>query len=232
MLMQQGSRHKEDPMHKLHLLIQSSLPRIIFLGLSLLLLVACQIPAPVPVGQTAASTTSTATMASSAQTGPLPLAQAAPPVKLSIPALHLEMPVAPMGWEVTEVNGTRTTKWIVPADAIGWQVNSAGAGATGNTILAGHQAQGEALFAPLANGEIVVGQEIILTDKNGQTFTYRVKEVSDPIAMTGASQEEMAQAATYGAPTTTPRLTLITGWPDFTTTHRVFAVADFVGKAK
>lgn len=214
-------------MHKQGLLARFSQLSIVCLALALLLS-ACQIPTP------AATTTGTPTAA--AQTvepsDALAADQAAPPVKLAIPALHLEMPIQPMGWEMTEVNGQPTTRWIVPKDAIGWHVNSTGAGGAGNTILSGHQAQGEALFAPLATGEIVVGQELLLTDETGNVFAYRIKEVSDPIAMTGASKDELARADAYIAPSQQAKLTLITGWPDFTTTHRVFAVAEFVGKAK
>ena len=214
-------------MHKKGLLTRFAQLSIVCLALALLLS-ACQIPTP------AATTTGTPTAA--AQTvepsDALAADQAAPPVKLAIPALHLEMPIQPMGWEMTEVNGQPTTRWIVPKDAIGWHVNSTGAGGAGNTILSGHQAQGEALFAPLATGEIVVGQELLLTDETGNVFAYRIKEVSDPIAMTGASKDELARADAYIAPSQQAKLTLITGWPDFTTTHRVFAVAEFVGKAK
>lgn len=214
-------------MHNRGLLARFYSVFILCLALTLFL-AACQIPTPVATTPGAPTA-----VAKTADTGSaVALDQAAPPVKLSIPALHLEMPIQPMAWEVTEVNGQPTTRWIVPKDAVGWHVNSAGAGGVGNTILSGHQAQGEALFAPLATGEIVVGQEILLTDQNGNTFTYRIKEVSDPIAMTGASKEELARADAYVAPSQQAKLTLITGWPDFTTTHRVFAVADFVGKAK
>lgn len=214
-------------MHKLGLLARFSPLSIVCLAFALLLS-ACQIPTP------AATTAGMPTAA--AQTvepsNALATDQVAPPVKLAIPALHLEMPIQPMGWEMTEVNGQPTTRWIVPKEAIGWHVNSVGAGGAGNTILSGHQAQGEALFAPLATGEIVVGQELLLTDETGNVFAYRVKEVSDPIAMTGASKDELARADAYIAPSQQAKLTLITGWPDFTTTHRVFAVAEFVGKAK
>ncbi|MCX6044034.1 MAG: sortase [Chloroflexi bacterium] len=215
-------------MHPQRLSIYPHLPSVILLALSLLLLAACQVPTPVPVVLAPATATPSTAKASSATSATSPAMQATAPVKLAIPALNLEMPIVPMGWEVVEANGQRTTKWIVPKDAIGWHANSAGAGTNGNTILSGHQAQGEALFAPLATGEIVVGQEIILTDAQGATFTYRVTEVTEPIALTGASQAEMDQAASYIAPSTTPKLTLITGWPDFTTTHRIFAVADLV----
>ncbi len=214
-------------MHKPGLLARFSQLSIVCLAFALLLS-ACQIPTPTATN----AETPTAAAQTVEPSNALAADQAAPPVKLAIPALHLEMPIQPMGWEMTEVNGQPTTRWVVPKDAIGWHVNSAGAGSAGNTILSGHQAQGEALFAPLATGEIVVGQELLLTDETGNVFTYRIQEVSDPIAMTGASKDELARADAYIAPSQQAKLTLITGWPDFTTTHRIFAVAEFVGKAK
>lgn len=155
--------------------------------------------------------------------------QGLPPVLLRIPEVSLELPVTPMGWVVTEANGQRTTQWIVPLDTVGWHVNSAGAGGTGNTILSGHQSSGEAVFAPLALGDITVGQEVQLVDEQGAVFVYRITEISEPIPIVGATEEDNALAQTYLASTDVAQLTLITGWPDFTTTHRVFAVAEYVG---
>lgn len=160
---------------------------------------------------------------------PLPPAQALAPVQLSIPALGLNLPVTPMGWEVADVNGVRTTRWLLPDDAVGWHVNSVGAGGAGRVILSGHQVVGAAPLAPLAQGDVEVGQEIWLTDSDGVVFVYEVVEVSEPIVQVGATAEEEAAAAAYVAPTDQSLLTLITGWPDFTTTHRVFAVAELVG---
>jgi hypothetical protein len=134
-----------------------------------------------------------------------------------------------MGWEVTTVNDEQTTRWVVPAESIGWHVNSAGAGAAGRVVLSGQQVAGAALLAPLAQGAVEPGQEILLTDEAGVVFVYRVVEVSEPIPLTGATADEEAQAASYVAPTDQALLTLITGWPDFTTTHRVFAVAELAG---
>lgn len=197
-------------------------PRI-FLVLALFSLTACQAISP-----TAAEP---ATPVETAAAETLPPGQAEAPVKLAMPELNLEMPVVPMGWTVTEVEGERTTEWLIPTDAIGWHANSAGAGMAGNTILSGYQMTGEALLAPLATGELTVGQELQLTAANGQVFIYQISEVTEPIAITGATEEEVARAAAYIAPTSETQLTLITGWPDFTTTHRVFAVAEFVGEA-
>ena len=58
---------------------------------------------------------------------------------------------------------------------------------------------------------------------------FRSIEVSEPIAIVGATEEDNALAQTYVAPTEAAQLTLMTGWPDFTTTHRIFAVAEYVG---
>ena len=154
---------------------------------------------------------------------------AAPPVRMEIPELALDLPIVPMGWVVTDQNGERTTAWIVPTEAIGWQVNSAGAGGAGNLILSGHQALGDALFAPLALGDIAVGQTVILTDANGARFRYQISEVSDPIPILGATEDDNALARSYLQSSETPILTMMTGWPDFTTTHRIFAVAELIG---
>lgn len=151
-----------------------------------------------------------------------------PPVAIEIPALSLVIPVAPMGWESAEVEGRTTTRWVVPDDAAGWALNSARAGDVGNVVIAGHQARGAAVFAAVALGEVEVGQELVLADETGNTFTYRVVEVSEPIPVLGATDAEVEQAAAYAAPTTDARLTLITGWPAATTTHRVFVVAELV----
>jgi hypothetical protein len=134
-----------------------------------------------------------------------------------------------MGWKVEVADGERTTVWDVPLDKAGWHINSAGAGGMGNTVVSGRQVNGAAVFAPLALGSVAPGQEVFVTDGDGITFAYRISEVTDPIPVVGATPDELSRAATYFEPTTSPRLTLVTGWPEFTTTHRIFAVAEFLG---
>lgn len=151
------------------------------------------------------------------------------PVALSIPEISFNTNVVEMGWIVTEVAGERTTRWATPYSAAGWHVNSAGAGTRGNTVISGHQVVGEGVFAPLALGEVAVGQEILVTDIRGEVFQYDVTEVTEPIPLTGASADDEALAASYIAPSSQAKLTLMTGWPDFATTHYLFVVADFVG---
>ncbi|MCW5843579.1 MAG: sortase [Caldilinea sp.] len=214
--------------------------RTLYSGLLLtliLLLAACQPIAPMPAVEEATATP-TALPEETPEPTPEPAVDAAEagavnaPVTLSIPDLDLEIPVEPMGWEPTTQAGQRTTRWVVPEEAVGWAVTSAGAGEAGNTVIAGHQARGAALFAPIALGDVAVEQTIDLATESGDVFTYRVVEVSDPIPVIGATDDERAQSAAYMAPTTDGRLTLITGWPADTTTHRVFVVAELVGAAE
>ena len=154
------------------------------------------------------------------------------PVSLSIPAIEMKANVIEMGWIVTEVAGERTTRWAIPYSDAGWHVNSAGAGTDGNIVISGHQVVGEAIFAPLALGEVLVGQEILVTDISGKVFQYDVVDVTEPIPLAGATDEEQALAASYIAPSSAAKLTLMTGWPDFATTHYMFVVADLAGEAE
>lgn len=204
----------------------------------LAVLAACRVPTPQEVGTVPGGSVPEGTLpptpapAVASIVTPLPPDQAAPPVRLRMPALGLDAVVEPMGWGIVVADGKETTQWIVPEDALGWQVNSAGAGGQGNLIITGRQTAGAALLAPLALGEVKPGQEILVTDDEGVTFRYVVTEVSDPIPLVGANDDERAQEAAYAALNGDARLTLLTGWPDFTTTHRIFAVAEFAGLAE
>ena len=151
-----------------------------------------------------------------------------PPVALRIPEIAMDISISVMNWHVVETDGVRTTAWMLPDTGAGWHPNSASPGSVGNVVISGNQLLGDAAFAPIALGDVVVGQEILLTDANGDTFTYAVTEVTDPLPIPDTFAEEQALAAQYVAPTATPSLTLISGWPDFSTTHRVIVRAELV----
>lgn len=153
------------------------------------------------------------------------------PVALTIAAIDLGAEVTPMGWELVMDGDQITTRWVVPLETLGWAVNSAAAGEPGNVVILGHQALGDALLRPLALGEIAPGQEIRLQAAGGATYLYTVREVSPPIPAIGATADEIARSAAYLAPTADARLTLVSGWPADTTTHRVFVVAEYTGIA-
>ena len=201
--------------------------------LLLVALVACQgtPPPPPPLSPTAATTTGQTGGTESViqSTTPIAAEAAGRPLSLAAPALNLQMPITEMGWQVTEVNGERKATWEVPQDSAGWHLNSAQPGTAGNLILSGHHLLGAAVFAPLARGEMTVGMQLLITDDQGRTFLYQVREVSSPLPALGASAAEQQQATAYLAPSTSAILTLVTGWPAFSDTHYVFVVADFVG---
>lgn len=202
--------------------------------LLLLLLAGCSQPAPAgtlpPTAEAAPTPTQTAvTPVESDAT--IPTDEAGEPVELVFPTLDETMPISPMGWDVVMKDDELTTEWVVPEDSLGWHITSAQPGTAGNVVISGHQALGAALLAPVALGDIIPGDEILLSDDVGRTFVYRVTEVSDPIPLDGAGEAELASMNEAVAPTETPRLTLLTGWPDFTTTHRIFVVAEYVGQA-
>lgn len=159
-------------------------------------------------------------------------AQVAPPVSLRIDEIDMNVAVTPMTWRVAEADGVRTTAWVLPQSGAGWHPNSAGVGAEGNVVISGHQLLGDAPFAPIALGDIVLGQEIVLADAEGNSFTYVVTEVTEPLPIPNTLSEEQDLAEQYAAPTSTPTLTLISGWPDFSTTHRVIVRAELVSDAQ
>jgi hypothetical protein len=216
------------PLH--HKIVAKKVLCVWLLG-AMLLLAACDTPeaTPTPVTEAAEIAGETPVAGIVTEIEPYPANQTTGPIRVQIEDIGLDAPIIAMGWRVAIADGKRTTVWDVPLDEAGWHINSAGAGALGNTIVSGRQVEGAAVFAPLALGSVAPGQEVLLTDGDGITFVYRIVEVTEPIAVTGATPEEIAHAATYFAPTNTARLTLVTGWPDFTTTHRIFAVAEFVG---
>lgn len=162
---------------------------------------------------------------------PIPSDEASPPVLIEIPAIGLLEAVAPMTWGIAQVDGQRTTVWQVPDDAAGWHIDSAGVAAAGNLILSGHQEQGDAVFKAISLGSVETGHEIFLTNENGERFAYRVTAVSEPIPLEGTTAEQLDQVEEYYEQDEAPKLTLITGWPDFTTTHRLFVVAELLGQA-
>jgi hypothetical protein len=158
-------------------------------------------------------------------TGP----NAVTPVQLQIPAIQLDVPVVPMGWTVTN-GGDLSVEWVLPTNAAGWHVTSAPAGGPGNTVISGSQFEGDAVFAPLALGDVALGQEVLLTDSAGATFAYEITQVPEPLPIRGADAGADATARALVEQAGVTRLTLITGWPSFTTTHRQFVVAEFVGE--
>ena len=153
-----------------------------------------------------------------------------PPQYLQIPDIALDVLVEPMQWQIVSENGNLTTAWILPLDAAGWHTNSAHAGVSGNVVLSGHHLRGEQIFNVFSLGWAEVGQKITLTDKMGQPFIYEIIEVTEPILSHRGTKADQERSLSYIAPTEHAQLTLVTGWPSFSTTHRIFVIAKLVQK--
>lgn len=205
----------------------------LLVGLMALAVAACQTIGTATTGPASLSQAAPAqpTLRPEERVAPLPTAaaEAPKPVRLAIPAIQLDVPVVPMGWTVSSRDGI-SVQWELPTGAAGWHVNSARAGGPGNTVISGSQYEGDAVFAPLSLGDAAVGQDVILTDSAGVTYTYRITQVLEPLPLRGADAGAKATARALVEQAGVTRLTLITGWPNFTTTHRQFVVAEIVGE--
>lgn len=212
---------------------------------SLWILSACQV-APVPAPETNESVvtpsttvanTPTAAPTTAATNQETPENQAAvaaeqsvsaitQPVALRIPEIDLDVEVSPMTWRVAEVDGKRTTIWVLPNEGAGWHPTSAGVGAKGNVIISGNQLLGDAAFAPIALGDVEIGQEIEVTDSEGNVFIYTVTNVTEPLPISADLADEQAIADEFLSQGNEAILTLVTGWPDFSSTARVIVTAE------
>jgi sortase (surface protein transpeptidase) len=101
---------------------------------------------------------------------PVPPEQAPPPVRLTVPALEVDVPVDPVG---VEADGRMT----LPADVqrVGWYRFGPVPGAAGSAVVAGHvddREQGLGAMAPLRAAAI--GQEVVVTDATGTATRWRI----------------------------------------------------------
>lgn len=144
------------------------------------------------------------------------------PVRIAIPAIELDAPVADIGAEPVVSNGQTYYQWLVPNDFLaGWHNNSARLGQPGNTVLNGHHNVYGEVFRDLIDLE--EGDEIIMYDDDRQ-YTYLVTDI-EILPERGQSLEVRLENAAWIAPTEDERLTLVTCWPYTDNSHRLIVVA-------
>jgi sortase A len=145
------------------------------------------------------------------------------PQRILIPSINLNAPVSPISLETVSSNGQTHYQWPVPNEfRAGWHDNSARLGRPGNTVLNGHHNIYGQVFRHLV--DLVEGDEIIIQDGIGQSFTYLVTEKEifperdEPLAV-------RLENARWIDTTDDERLTLITCWPLTDNSHRLVIVA-------
>lgn len=201
--------------------------------LSILLLAGCTPVHVVVVGGPSQGTTEMSASPPSASTvaptataaataSPTPYVRPKPahsvPTRIVAPAIELDAPVVPVGWEI---NAQGVSRWQTAGNAAGWHINSAYPGQPGNVVISGHNnTQGE-VFRDLTRFK--PGDEIILYAES-QAYLYRVQEWFI-VPEHDATPEQQQQNARWAAPTRDERLTLISCWPFRTNTHRIIVIA-------
>lgn len=224
-----------------------SLPFVVMTTVLLLALTACtappsgppaaptstQPPAVLPGPGTDAPATPPAQPAGTAPavSGTTPVAEAVPPAqgqpnRLVIPAIDLDTAIVDVGWEVVERGAQRTTEWQTADNAAGRHLNSARPGEMGNVVLSGHHNTKGEVFRGISEQKLAIGDVIYLYDAQGQRYTYRVTEVTEPLLEVGASEAQRLANARYIQPTSDARVTLVTCWPYWTNTHRIVVVGE------
>jgi sortase A len=140
---------------------------------------------------------------------------------LSIPAIGLEAPIIALVPAEREVEGVPVTRLLVPNSfSVSWDMTSAEPGFAGNTILTGHHNVYGGVFGDLHL--LDYGAEIAIWSEYG-VFSYYVS-VIEYLPEDDQPLEVRYQNAQWLNNTPDDRVTLITCWPNSTSTHRLIVV--------
>jgi hypothetical protein len=153
---------------------------------------------------------------------PAPTPVTMPPDRLSITRLALDVPVVPVGMVPVPGSGAFIVAAMPPGKVAGWVNISASFGQPGNTVLIGrHQAKGLTVFHGLWMLE--TGDEIVL-QAGQQSRRYVVAEVLILPEQEQPVETRLANAE-HVLPTEDERLTIVTGWPEKSNSHRTVVIA-------
>ena len=122
----------------------------------------------------------------------------APPVRLVLPTLGVDAPVA---WLELAEDGTMPAP--ARADLVAWYRFSAPAGGEGNVVLAGHRDWQGRRGVFFALGQLRAGDDLWLQDEAGSWHRYTV-------VWSASYPDDAAPIAALVGPTERPSLTLIT----------------------
>ena len=148
------------------------------------------------------------------------------PDRLVIPIINLDAPIIPVSYKEIMVGNLVYYQWLGPDQfAVGWHASSAPLGLPGNTVLNGHHNAYGRVFKDLVR----LGRGDVISIYSGsQEFRYQVvtnmllPERFEPLSV-------RIENASWIAPSSDERITLITCWPANSDTHRVVVVAFPVG---
>ncbi|MCB0190355.1 MAG: sortase [Anaerolineae bacterium] len=153
---------------------------------------------------------------------PAPTPATLPPDHLRIPRLALDVPVVPVGMVPVPGPGAFISPAMPNEYAAGWLNTSASFGQTGNMVLTGrHQLKKMTVLHGLWTLE--PGDEIDLY-AGEHMQGYRVAEVEIVPEQDQPTEVRLANTE-FIRPTEDERLTLVTGWPEKSNSHRTIVIA-------
>ena len=144
------------------------------------------------------------------------------PVRLVIPAIHVDSRVIPVGWTTVYEDGQFFAEWDTADFAVGFHKTSALPGTTGNTVMSGHNNINGEVFRYL--DQLKLKDQITVYTADRRSFTYAVTQTMIVPDKYASLEQRLANAAWIGT-TTDTRLTLTACWPYTNNTHRVIIVA-------
>jgi hypothetical protein len=157
-----------------------------------------QAPAPTQAGATEPPTAVRAPLPQG-----LPRGQGANPTRLVIPRLKLDTGIQEATWSVVDENGSASSEWQIPFNAVGHLSTTAKPGEAGNAVISGHHNLigpnefGLGKFAGLWN--LKIGDPLYVLDARGRVFVYRVsdyytlKELGEPLSVRVAHAQQILQ---------------------------------------
>ena len=152
---------------------------------------------------------------------------AAPPVRLVIPSIGVDIPVVTVGTVKQTAGGQTYEVWDTAANAGAYHKMSAPPGYIGNTVINGHRDIHGKVFADL--DKVRLGDPITLYTEEHE-FVYTVVEILE-VPEKYASAEQRAENQRLIGYIPEERLTLITCTPYGTNLNRLLIIARPAGQA-
>jgi sortase A len=170
---------------------------------------------PTPASAGEATAVPTTTIASEVQAYFLPS-------RLVIPAIGLDAPIKPVGWETRVIGDKEISLWdVVDLFAVGWHINSARPGQGGNVVLSGHHNVYGEVFRDLEHLEPLDDITVYI----GETAYHYSVTALRILEEEGQPADVRKQNASCMLPTEYERLTLVTCWPYSGNSHRLIIIA-------
>ena len=178
-------------------------------------------PPPTPTRLPATAVPSFNNLADPLPTLKLPQAIAVAATSAVTAPIRIAIPKIKVNSRIVEVAPLKDSSWGTAAWAVAYHKGTGKLGEADNMVLSGHNNfQGE-VFRRLS--ELKAGDVVKLYSADHE-YLYTVVETAI-ILWTGASVEDRRRHTQYLLPTSEPVLTLVSCWPYWVYTHRVYVVA-------